>query len=264
MSSSCDVSGGPAGGPAPDPSLTPPDQPGPRPTGHRILITGFEPFDGADRNPSWDLAEELHRRAQKDGLIVQAQLRDTGDELQLHTLRLPVEFETAGTLLTAQLEGLAAAGQRPDLVVALGLAGGTAEVRLERVGLNLRDARIPDNAGAQPLDEPVRADGPGALFSTLRLKAAHARIVDAGIPVALSLSAGTFVCNDVLYMLLDHLRHTRRTGQRDVPAGFVHVPDLHAPDGAVTLEQAAQAVDLLLVESLRTGPDAPTATGTLH
>lgn len=239
------------------------------PSSRRILITGFEPFDGAERNPSWDLAEQLRTRAEAGELTAQAEAEAP---LTLETLLLPVEYEAAGTLLRTRLDELTAAGDPPELVIALGLAGGTAAVRLERVGINLRDARIPDNAGAQPADQPVVVDGDGALFSTLRVKAAAARITAAGIPVELSLSAGTFVCNDVLYTLLahllDHRRRTESAATRSEPAasrgGFVHVPDLHAEDAPLTLDQAAQAVDLIIAESLRPEPDADTPGGTLH
>ncbi|MDO5493188.1 MAG: pyroglutamyl-peptidase I [Nesterenkonia sp.] len=226
----------------------------------RILITGFEPFDGADRNPSWDLADELRRRADRGVSTVASERSADGESLELHTLLLPVEFGPAGTRLRARLDELAAAGEAPDLVVALGLAAGTEAVALERVGLNLRDARIPDNGGTQPIDEPVVDGGPEARFATLRLKASLARIAAAEIPVHLSLSAGTFVCNDVLYTLLDHLD---RTGA-DARGGFVHVPDLHSPDSPVTFDQAVQAVEMLLAESLHPIPDAVAAAGALH
>lgn len=226
----------------------------------RVLITGFAPFDGADRNPSWDLAEQLATRAAAGELVAQSEAESSGAALELQTMLLPVEFETAGALLCTRLEELTRAGEMPEVVVALGLAGGTDAVALERVGINLRDARIPDNAGSQPVDEPVRAGGDGARFATLRLKAAHARIAAAGIPVRLSLSAGSFVCNDVLYTLMDHLS---RTGA-DTRGGFVHVPDLHAAQTSVSLEQAMHAVDLLIAESLHAGPDTATPGGTLH
>lgn len=217
----------------------------------RVLLTGFEPFDGAARNPSWDLAEELRRRAER-GESAAAQ--------QVQTLLLPVEFDAAGALLRRRLDELAAADRSPDLVVALGLADGTEAVHLERVGLNLRDARIPDNAGDQPVDVPVVDDGPGARFSTLRLKAADRRLTAAGLPAALSLSAGTFVCNDVLYSLLDHLDST----SAEIRGGFVHIPDLHASDSPVSFDQAVQIVELVIDESLRPEPDAAVAAGTLH
>ncbi|WP_010526016.1 pyrrolidone-carboxylate peptidase [Nesterenkonia sp. F] len=229
------------------------------------LITGFDPFAGDDHNPSWDVAEELAARAGDGRLIAQAEHPD----LTVHARRLPVVHGTALETLDAAIAAVA-----PDVVVSLGLAGGTEAVRLERVGLNLRDARIPDNAGAQPVDEPIVDDGEPALFSTLRLKAAHTRIAAAGIPVQLSLSAGSFVCNEVLYGLVHRLRERRQDARptahdgdsapSSVRGGFVHVPSLRAADSPVSLEQAVEAVDLLLAESLHDRPDAEHPGGALH
>ncbi|GAB3182887.1 pyroglutamyl-peptidase I [Nesterenkonia halophila] len=225
------------------------------------LITGFDPFAGADHNPSWDVAEELAARAADGHLIAQAE--HTGLTVDVH--RLPVVHGAALEALDAAIAAVA-----PDVVLCLGLADGTDAVRLERVGLNLRDARIPDNAGAQPVDEPIVDGGAPALFSTLRLKAAHARITAAQIPVQLSLSAGSFVCNEVLYGLL-HRLHGGSAEQQDddeasapVRGGFVHVPSLREADCPVSLQQAVEAVDLLLAASLDDRPDVEHPGGALH
>lgn len=242
----------------------------------RVLVSAFEPFGGADRNPSQDVLTLLTQRADQGELHAQAEHRG----VVLIPLTLPVEFGRAGKLLTAAI-----GDHSPALVVCLGLAAGTETIRLERLGVNLRDARIPDNAGAQPTDAPVAADGPAALFSTLRLKAAHARIAAAGIPVSLSLSAGSYVCNDLLYTALHHISSQRL----QIPAGFVHIPDLpgtdqqsagqpgtdqqsadqhspdqHSPGSPLSIGQAATAVDLLVAESLHNTGDAATPLGTLH
>lgn len=113
-------------------------------------------------------------------------------------VELPCAFGAAGSALTAALDRV-----RPEVAIAVGLAGGTAAVRVERVAVNLQDARIPDNAGDQPVDRPVRADGPAALFATLPAKRAVAAIRAAGVAAEPSLSAGAFVCNHVMYALLD-------------------------------------------------------------
>ncbi|MGJ9374086.1 pyroglutamyl-peptidase I [Nesterenkonia sp. CF4.4] len=213
-----------------------------------VLLTGFEPFAGMDHNPSWDVVAELAAVAERQGLHAQ----QVHGALAVRTALLPVEFSASAARLLEQITACA-----PDLVIAVGLAAGTEAVRLERVGLNLRDARIPDNAGHQPTEEPVVSGGQPALFSTLRLKSAHAAIGAAGIPVALSLSAGSFVCNSLLYSLL----HTVPTS---VPAGFVHVPDLTREDSPVSRAQAVQALDLLITESLRPEPDLQAPGGQLH
>lgn len=216
-----------------------------------MLLSSFEPFGGLTYNPSSDVAEVVSHRAASGLLATQ---REHG-QVVVDTVMLPVEFDTAGQLLIAAVEK-----HQPDVVVCLGLAAGTETVRLERVGLNLRDARIPDNAGAQPLGEAIVEDGSNAYFSTLRAKAAHQRIAAAGIPVSLSLSAGTYVCNDVLYTLLHHVD----TEQLPTAAGFVHVPDLRSREPAVTSDQTAAALDLTISESLQTGADAAAAGGALH
>ncbi|MDS2173477.1 pyroglutamyl-peptidase I [Nesterenkonia sp. CL21] len=228
-----------------------------------VLLTGFEPFGGMAHNPSWDVATAVAERA-AGSLDPTGPASPTGPTdvpgLEVRALRLPVAFGRAAGLLADAVDAAVAEGRTPAAVVALGLAAGTEAVRLERVGLNLRDARIPDNDGAQPADEPVVASGEGALFSTLRLKAALARIREAGIPVHLSLSAGSFVCNDVLYALL----HDLSARGLDVPGGFVHVPDLRDPQSPVSLAQAVEAVELLLAETLRGGADSSVPGGALH
>lgn len=218
----------------------------------RILLTGFEPFGGSAHNSAADVVSEIALRAAAGVLLTQ---QEHDDAVDVSALTLPVEFEAAGHMLTTALEQ-----QRPDVVICVGLAAGTGALRLERVGLNMRDARIPDNAGAQPLDQPIVAGAPSAYFSTLRLKAAHQRILAAQIPVSLSLSAGTFVCNEVLYTLLHHIS----TGELPISAGFVHVPDLRGRDAPLSLAQAADAVDRVITESLKPVSDLPALSGTLH
>lgn len=218
---------------------------------YRILISAFEAFDGAKRNPSQDVVQGIILRADHRQLTAQKE----HDGVVLIPTLLPVEFNTAAQLLTH-----AVSEHSPDLVISVGLASGTDTIRLERVGLNLRDARIPDNSGAQPIDQRISDDGESALFSTLRLKAASERIEAADIPVSLSLSAGSYVCNDVLYSVMDHLR---RNDLR-TKAGFVHVPDLHEVEPQVTTDQAATALDLLIAESLKSQDDAHSPLGALN
>lgn len=226
------------------------------PDNHRVLLSGFQPFGGWDYNPALDLVEEITRRAENRSLICQTEHED----VNLTAVQLPVEFGRASELLKGAI-----AVHSPNLVICVGLAAGTETIRLERVGLNLRDARIPDNAGFQPAGEPIVEGGPEALFSTLRLKAASGRIAPAGIPVDLSLSAGSYVCNDLLYTLLHHMRAASPgITKPDMRGGFVHIPDLRDENTPVTLRQAAEAVDLLIAESLRPGPDHSVPAGTLH
>lgn len=210
----------------------------------RILLTGFEPFGGDASNPSWAAASAAAERLGADGH-------------DAHAVQIPCVFATAGPALQEAI-----AAHRPEVVVCVGLAGGTAQVRLERVAVNLQDARIPDNAGDQPADRPVVDGGPAALFATLPVKRALASVQVAGIPAQLSLSAGSFVCNHLMYMVL-HAPGTARA------AGFVHVPwDLeHRADESVPAlpaEQLAEAVAIVALESLDAAPDADWPGGTLH
>jgi pyroglutamyl-peptidase len=184
-------------------------RPGPRRMhGMNILLTGFEPFAGDVINPSWEVARALQGQV-IGGATVQARC-------------VPTTFAGAPAALEKAL-----AVARPDLVIALGLASGRAEISIERVAVNLIDARIPDNAGERLQDVPVRADGPAAYFSTLPIKAMRQALRAAGHPAGLSLSAGAFVCNQVFY----ELQH--RLAGRGVRSGFIHVPALP--------EQAARA-----------------------
>lgn len=172
----------------------------------KVLITAFEPFDGERINPSWEAVSQLHNRLVGNAEIV--------------AKRLPCAFGTSLEVLYAAIEAV-----KPDLVIAVGQAGGRADISIERVAINVDDARIPDNAGAQPIDKPVVVGGPAALFSTLPIKALVAGIREAGIPASVSQTAGTYVCNHVMYGLLHYLRRRKTRG------GFIHIPYL--PEQAI-------------------------------
>ncbi|MBL1096822.1 pyroglutamyl-peptidase I [Streptomyces coffeae] len=212
----------------------------------RVLLTGFEPFGGEEVNPSWE-AVSLVAAAPPPGL-------------DLITARLSCVFGTA-------LEELAAAVEAadPDLVLCVGQAGGRSRITVERVAINVDDARIPDNAGQQPIDEPVVAGGPAAYFAPLPVKACVAAVRAAGIPAALSQTAGTFVCNHVFYGLA-HLIATRRPAMR---GGFVHLP--YAPGQVVDRDQpslpvatAAEALRVLVTTGAHTGTDLRISEGATH
>lgn len=195
----------------------------------KVLITAFEPFDGERLNPSWEAVSQLHNRLIGDVGIVAKQL--------------PCAFGTSLEVLYATIEAV-----KPDLVIAVGQAGGRADISIERVAINVDDARIPDNAGAQPIDEPVVVGGPAALFSTLPVKALVAGIREAGIPASVSQTAGTFVCNHVMYGLLHYLR------RRKTRSGFIHIPylpeqALHHP-GAASMSLATVTLALEMAVSI--------------
>lgn len=175
------------------------------PPGERvILLTGFDPFGGDTLNPSWLIAQALHGQRVGGHRVVAAQL--------------PTVFGRSLYQLEALLEA-----HRPSMVVCLGQAGGRTALSIERVGININDARIPDNTGAQPIDTPVVPAGPAAYFASLPVKAMLRGVQRAGVPGEVSQTAGTFVCNHVLYGLM-HLLATRSGGAAGVRGGFIHVP----------------------------------------
>ena len=164
----------------------------------KILVTGFEPFDKSSLNPSKSIVREL----EQDSSIV-----------NLETLILPVDFKSAARLLIEKVDSA-----KPDVVICLGQAEGRSAITPERVAINIDDARIPDNAGNKPTDAPIVIGGPDAYFSTLPVKNLVKVIESVGAPAALSLSAGTFLCNHVFYALQHHCR------DRKIESGFIHVP----------------------------------------
>ena len=165
-----------------------------------ILFTGFEPFGGETVNPALEAVRLLP---------------DSAGGMPIRRLRLPTSFRRAGETLLEAVDAW-----RPEAVVCVGQAGGRKTVTPEKVAINYIDARIPDNDGAQPADVPIRADGPAAYFATLPVRAIDEAIRAAGVPCAVSYSAGCYVCNFVMYTLLDHLAQTAP----DVLGGFIHVP----------------------------------------
>jgi pyroglutamyl-peptidase len=195
-------------------------------SGMKALVTGFEPFGGDRVNPSLEALRRLPARL---------------GSLDIATQALPVVY---GQALPALREAIAAAA--PDIVLCVGLAGGRAALSLERVAINIDDARISDNSGNQPIDRPVIAGGPAAYFATLPIKAAVAALREAGLPAAVSNSAGTFLCNHVFYGLMHEAARARFRG------GFLHVPYLpslaaHIPGApSMALEQIVEGIEIIL------------------
>ena len=179
----------------------------------RILLTGFEPFGGEDSNPSWAAVSLL------------------ADDPGVTVVRLDCVFDSSAKQLLAAVERT-----DPHLVVCVGQAGGIAGIEVERVAVNLDDAGIPDNAGRQPVDQPIEPCGPAAYFSSLPVKECVAAVQAAGLPASVSNSAGTFVCNHVAYTLA-HLIATERPALR---GGFVHVP--YSPNQVLTGSHPSMAV----------------------
>ena len=148
----------------------------------KILITGFDPFGGETVNLAYEAVKLL------PGTIAGA---------EIIKMEILTQFLRAGEVLEAAMQE-----HRPDVVICVGQAGGRAVINPEKVGINLMDGRIPDNAGYQPVDLPIREDGETAYFTSLPVKAMVQRMRDAGIPAEVSYTAGTYVCNYLLYTLL--------------------------------------------------------------
>lgn len=148
----------------------------------KILVTGFDPFGGETVNPAYEAVKLLP---------------DTIAGAQIIKLQVPTRFALSCTVLEAAVNE-----HRPDAVICVGQAGGRSAITPERVAINLADASIPDNAGDQPVDEPIRKDGAPAYFTSLPVKAMVQKMRAAGIPAALSYTAGSFVCNSLMYTLL--------------------------------------------------------------
>ncbi|MFD7667391.1 pyroglutamyl-peptidase I [Streptomyces sp. NPDC059788] len=212
----------------------------------RILLTGFEPFDGESSNPSWQ--------------AVQAAAAAPPAGLEIVTAELPCVY---GASRTALREAVAA--HDPDLVLCVGQAGGRPDLTVERIAVNIDDARIPDVSGAQPIDETIVPGGPAAYFAALPVKACVAAVREAGLPASVSNTAGTFVCNHVFYDLM-HLIATERPALR---GGFVHVP--YAP-GQVTgrslpslpVSAVAEGLRVIAATAARTNVDIKAVGGATH
>lgn len=166
----------------------------------KLLITGFDPFGGETINPAWEAVKLLP---------------DFIGEFELCKLRIPTVFGKAGEMVLEKAKEI-----QPDVILCIGQAGGRAAVTPERIAVNIRDARIADNEGNQPSGQFAVANGSAAYFSTVPVKEMASAIEAKGLPGTVSNSAGAFVCNDTLYILLHHYAGT------ETKVGFIHVPYL--------------------------------------
>lgn len=183
----------------------------------KLLITGFDPFGGASINPAWEAVKLLP---------------DHIADFELCKLEIPTVFGLAAETVISKAEKFQA-----DIILCVGQAGGRASVTPERIGINIRDARIPDNAGNQPTGEFIAPDGPAAYFATVPVQKMAAAICAAQLPGTVSNSAGAFVCNDTLYSLLHHFAGSA------LKVGFIHVPYLPEQGSpSLPLHQTAAAL----------------------
>ncbi|SDD10744.1 pyroglutamyl-peptidase I . Cysteine peptidase. MEROPS family C15 [Cupriavidus sp. YR651] len=213
-----------------------------------VLLTGFEPFENEPVNPSWEAVRALDGQQVGDAVIVARQL--------------PCVFGAAIDAMAALLETL-----KPALVIAVGQAGGRTEMSIERVAINVDDARIADNAGAQPIDTTIAGDGPAAYFATLPIKAIVRDLRAAGVPAMVSQTAGTFVCNHVFYGLMHAIA---RQGLAATRGGFIHIPYLpeqaarHPGAPSLALETLVTGLRVAVGTALETDTDIRVQGGQLH
>ena len=209
-----------------------------------VLLTGFDAFGGDTVNPSW--------------LAVQAL---SGEVIAGHTViaaQLPTAFASSTAVLVHLLRI-----HRPALVICVGQAGGRSALSIERVAININDARIADNTGAQPIDQPVLKTGPAAYFSTLPIKAVLHALQQAGLPAEVSQTAGTFVCNQVFYALMHTLKKQR--GKGTMRGGFIHVPFLPSQGApSMALGDMVRGLRVAVDCALNTDEDRAMGAGTLN
>lgn len=209
----------------------------------KILLTGFDPFGGDKINPSFEAVKKLP------------------DKLGEHVIlkaEIPTVFNEARHVLYRMIEEV-----NPDIVLCIGQAGGSDSIRVERIAVNIDDARIPDNKGQQPIDKPIILNGKNAYFSNLPIKAIVHNLNKHGIKATISNSAGTFVCNHLMYSLL-YLIHE---SYPHIKGGFIHVPYMEGQGKDkphMSLETITQALTIAIITILHQKEDIVQPYGTLY
>jgi pyroglutamyl-peptidase len=212
-------------------------------TAPKVLLTGFDAFGGNAVNPSWLVAQALSGQTIEGHKVMAAQL--------------PTEFAASRQQLATLLRL-----HQPALVLCLGLGGGRAGLSLERIAINVQDARIADNAGVQPIDAPIVTTGPAAYFSTLPIKAMLQALTAEGIAAEVSQTAGTFVCNHVFYALMHALKKQRGKGK--ARGGFMHVPYLpEQGKPCMPLDEMVRGLRVATACALTTADDTVLGAGAL-
>jgi len=214
----------------------------------KILITGFDPFGGEATNPAWEAVRNLP---------------DEVSGAEIIKVQIPTVFGKCADVTRAAI-----IEHDPDVIVNVGQAGGRYSVNPERVAINMDDGRIEDNEGYQPIDVPIKADGAPAYFSTLPIKAMATAMQEAGIPAAVSNTAGTYVCNHIMYQVRYMVEH-EFPGKR---SGFVHVPYLpsqvidkpNMPSLGLDELVTALTAGLAAIVEFTGKPDLVTVGGALH
>ncbi|MCR8644926.1 pyroglutamyl-peptidase I [Paenibacillus sp. N1-5-1-14] len=212
-----------------------------------ILLTGFDPFGGEKINPALEGVKRL------DGLHI--------DGYTVVSRMIPTVFGESLKRLNDCLVEV-----KPALIICVGQGGGRVDITVERVAINIDDARIPDNAGNQPIDEPIVPEGPTAYWSTLPIKAIVKKLRDNNVPASVSHTAGTFVCNHLFYGLM----HSLEMGGNHTRGGFIHIPFLpeqavaHPGQSSMSMDTIVQGLTLAIQASLESKVDIREGGGTTH
>ncbi|MBR2895425.1 MAG: pyroglutamyl-peptidase I [Oscillospiraceae bacterium] len=210
-----------------------------------ILLTAFEPFGGSPINPALEAVNLVS---------------DHVGGARIFKLEVPTVFEESIALVADAMEML-----HPDAVLCVGQAGGRNGLTIERVAINLDDARIPDNEGNQPIDRPIYPDGAPAYFSNLPIKAIAANIRKAGLPASVSNTAGTFVCNHLMYGVLYHIAKS----YPEMRGGFLHVPfapsqTIDHPAPSMSVQDIARGIEAAIAAITEYDNDISSVEGTTH
>lgn len=194
----------------------------------KIIVTGFDPFGGEKINPSIECVKAL---PEVEGV-------------ELIRLELPTVFKESAKSLNEVINEV-----KPDAVLSVGQAGGRPGITMERIAINVDDARIPDNITQQPIDETIQTEGAAAYFSTLPIKRIVKAIREAGISAEVSNSAGTFVCNHIMYQAL----FAATKADKPFKAGFMHIPfipEQTMDKPSLPLEESTKALQIA-IETIR-------------
>ncbi|AZU60296.1 pyroglutamyl-peptidase I [Neobacillus mesonae] len=187
----------------------------------KVLVTGFDPFGHEKVNPALEAVKQL------DEIII--------DNVQIVTQEVPTVFHDSIEVVIKAIET-----HNPDVVICVGQAGGRTQVTPERIAINIDDARIPDNQKEQPIDEAIFEDGPAAYWTTLPIKRMVHEMRKAGVPAAVSNTAGTFVCNHLFYGLMHYIN----TNATEIRGDFIHIP--YIPEQTVDNNAPSLSLDVIV------------------
>ncbi|MFD4932680.1 pyroglutamyl-peptidase I [Peribacillus butanolivorans] len=212
----------------------------------KVLLTGFEPFGGERVNPSWEAVKQLH------GEVI--------DDVTLVAEQIPTVFGKSVAVMEQLIQQ-----HNPDIVICVGQAGGRLHITPERVAINMDDARIPDNQGNQPIDEPIADKGPVAYWSTIPIKRIVENMKESNIPASVSHTAGTFVCNHIFYGLMDYITRTSSS----IRGGFIHIPfipeqTINKEAPSLSLETIVKGIKIAAITAAKYESDIHTIGGTTH